>query len=29
MVIGPPFIIDDDDIDRIVGALAGAIDAVL
>ena len=29
MVIGPPFIIDDDDIDRIVVALAGAIDAVL
>ena len=29
MVIGPPFIIDDNDIDRIVGALAGAIDAVL
>ena len=29
MVIGPPFIIDDDDIDRIVGTLAEAIDAVL
>ncbi len=29
MVIGPPFIIDDNDIDRIVGALAEAIDAVL
>ena len=29
MVIGPPFIIDDNDIDRIVTALAGAIDEVL
>ena len=29
MVIGPPFIIDDNDIDRIVSALSGAIDAVL
>ena len=29
MVIGPPFTIDDDDIDRIVAALAGALDDVL
>lgn len=29
MVVGPPFTIDDDDIDRIVAALSGALDAVL